>query len=103
MKKIKKEFIRRDAQGFEYWKYGPFKVIISNDQGIGWHLSISHQSRYPIWDEIKAAKYEFMPTIDMYMSFPPSDEFCSLHQNCFHLWELKKEKTPDSTEKKVNI
>ena len=41
-------------------------VFITKDAGL-WHLSIAHPVRYPSWDEIKAARYEFIPD-DVYMS-----------------------------------
>lgn len=61
-----------------------------------WHLSISHRTnthppqpgRYPTWDEIKDARYRFMPgniTVAMYL--PPEDEYVNVHETTFHLWE----------------
>jgi hypothetical protein len=62
-----------------------------------WHLSISHRTnehppkpgRYPTWDEIKDARYRFMPP-DIYVAqiLPPADEFISVMDSCFHLWEI---------------
>ncbi len=60
----------------------------------GWHLSISHVrhngtlGRYPSWDEIAHARYELLPTdVDFVMHLPPLDEFVSVHETTFHLWE----------------
>ena len=57
-----------------------------------WHVSIAHPSRYPTWDEIKAARYELVPkNITMAMILPPPDEYVNLHGNCFHLHEIDGE------------
>lgn len=69
---------------------GECKILTSIDDG-HYHLSISHKSRYPAWDEIKAAREEHLPmdkTFAMY--FPPSEEYVNVHPNCFHLWEVKE-------------
>lgn len=65
-----------------------------------WHLSISHRTneepprpgRYPTWDEIKDARYRFMPG-DIYVAqmLPPADEFVSVMDTCFHLWQIPEE------------
>ena len=86
--KHKIELIGAAIEGM-FYKWGPFSVIVCNEPH-GWHLSVSHKSRYPIWDEIKACKYAFLPEIDMYMSLPPEGEYINLHPNCFHLWETCK-------------
>lgn len=66
-------------------------------QGPRWHLSISHRTngpnpqpgRYPTWDEIKDARYRFMPSgIYVAQILPPPDEFVSVHDTTFHLWEI---------------
>lgn len=57
-----------------------------------WHLSISHPSRYPSWDEIKEARYRLTPDqITMAMILPPTAEYVNLHPNCFHLHEIDGE------------
>lgn len=68
--------------------------------GPRWHLSISHRTnthppkpgRYPTWDEIKEARYRFMPA-DIYVAqiLPPEEEFISVMDTCFHLWEVPAE------------
>ena len=68
---------------------GKLSILVTKDAGL-WHLSISHPNRYPIYDEIKAARYEFIPDeVTMAMLFPPKKEFVNVHPNCFHLWELR--------------
>lgn len=62
-----------------------------------WHLSISHRTntepprpgRYPDWDEIKDARYRFIPDeVTVAMLLPPRDEYVNVHDTCFHLHEL---------------
>ena len=68
--------------------------------GPRWHLSISHRAgarpprpgRYPTWDEIKDARYRFMPAgITVAQLLPPESEWVNAHGTCFHLWELKED------------
>jgi hypothetical protein len=68
-----------------------------------WHLSISHRTneqppkpgRYPTWDEIKDARYRFMPgNITAAMLLPPEDEFVNAHPTTFHLWQVPGEELP---------
>ena len=84
---MKKEFVSECEYG-KCWRMGPFFVIVANEPNIGWHISISHRTRWPIFSEIKKIKYEFLPDVDMYMAFPPKDEYVNLCNNCFHLWEI---------------
>jgi hypothetical protein len=60
----------------------------------GFHLSISHRTsdlapgRYPTWDEIVQARYEFCPAaMTMAMFLPPKEEYVNVHETTFHLWE----------------
>lgn len=73
----------------------------------GWHLSISCNSRiqtpngrnqplrYPTWDEIKEARYRFLP-LDLLvgMILPPQEEYVDVHETCFHLFELQDGRLP---------
>ena len=69
----------------EVWEKGQLRVIVSVQ---GRHLSISHRQRYPHWDEIREARYRFLPDdLTMCMIFPPRREYVNLHKNCFHLHE----------------
>lgn len=80
-------------------KMGSCRVLVSQDpvveRGIEllrWHLSISHPTRYPKWDEIKEARYKFLPTgITVAMILPPPSEYVNIHKNCFHLHEIPNE------------
>lgn len=63
-------------------------VFVGIEEGY-WHLSISHPERYPSWDEIKEARYEFLPhSLHIAMILPPPSEYVNIHSNCFHLHEL---------------
>lgn len=75
----------------EMWEYrgNMFAVIVSKDDGL-WHISISHHKRYPTFDEIKEARYKFIPDdVTMAMFFPPRSQYVNVHPNCFHLFEVK--------------
>jgi hypothetical protein len=62
-------------------------VAIENER---WHLSIANRHRYPTWDEIKEARDLLLPgDIFVAMVMPPKEYYVNLHQNCFHLWEMK--------------
>lgn len=63
---------------------GTLVVIVDNDL---LHLSISHKKRYPTWDEIKFARYRFLPENATYaMFFPPKKNYVNVHNNTFHLF-----------------
>lgn len=77
---------------------GTLTVLRSKEAG--WHLSISFKAkeqweggppfatRYPTWDEIYEARYEFLPDkLDMAMHLPPKEEYVNIHETTFHLWE----------------
>jgi hypothetical protein len=66
----------------------------------GWHMSISHRrsdaghrpGRYPTWDEIRDARYEFCPAAaTMAMLLPPKDEYVNTHATTFHLHQIPGE------------
>jgi hypothetical protein len=65
-----------------------------------WHLSVSHRTnthppqpgRYPSWDEIRDARYRFMPgDITVAQLLPPEDDYVNAHSTTFHLWEIPAE------------
>jgi hypothetical protein len=60
-----------------------------NNNELRWHMSISCAHRYPVWDEIRDARYALMPDdITVAMFLPPKSEYVNLHPNCFHLHEV---------------
>src|SRR5262245_36702420 len=76
-------------QQLDFWALGSCKIIRQRTDRYGWHLSISHPTRYPTWDEIAEARYQLMPDeITAGILLPPSDEYVNLHQNCFHVHQI---------------
>ena len=75
----------------KYYKMGAIFIIVSVHPETGEHLSISHPSRYPSWDEIAEARYQLLPDDRAYyMVLPPSNAYGNLAENCFHLWAYEK-------------
>lgn len=70
------------------FKMGRCSVIVSIDNG-KWHLSISTPKESPTYDEIKDARYKYIPD-NVYMAqiFPPKAEFINIHKYCHHLFEI---------------
>lgn len=70
------------------FKMGRCDIIITIDDGL-WHLSISTPSASPSYNEIKQARYKFLPN-DIYIAqiFPPKEEFINIHPYCHHLWQI---------------
>lgn len=57
-----------------------------------WHLSIAHPKRLPTWEEVREARYHFLPDgVLMAMLLPPKEEYVNVHPFCFHLWEIQGE------------
>jgi hypothetical protein len=75
---------------------GELRIIVTRDLypagGVRWHMSISHPTRYPTWDEIKEARYALLPDeCTMGMLLPPKAQYVNVHKNCFHLHEIIEE------------
>lgn len=69
------------------FKFGRCRVIVSQDNGL-WHLSISRKDRLPSYDELKYARYAYLPDVPYLVQiFPPKEDFVNVHQFCLHLWE----------------
>lgn len=67
---------------------GDLKILVSTDEG-RIHMSISHATRYPAWDEIRDARYALLPLGKHFvMALPPPQNYVNLHPFVFHLWEL---------------
>jgi hypothetical protein len=44
----------------------------------------------PTWDELKAAKKQFLPLDRFYMmAMPPDKYYVNQHPFCLHVWEIK--------------
>lgn len=81
--------LRSYVPGARAFQQGHCFVLVSIDDGKQ-HLSISRRTRYPTWDEIKRARYTFLPDgLTMAMLLPPKNEYVNIHQNCFHLWQIE--------------
>jgi len=66
-------------------------VIVAYSKDLGWHMSISHDDRLPNWDEIKTARYEFLPKdIIMAVLLPKEVDVFNENENYFHLWQINK-------------
>lgn len=80
-----------DAQMYQM---GSLRIIVGHEAteyGKRWHLSISHPTRYPKWDEIKAARMRYIPqSVTMAMFLPGEANYVNIHPNCFHLWETRE-------------
>jgi len=87
---IPEQFRPPESRNLKAWFMGECSVIYSYDADRH-HLSIAHPKRYPTWDEIKEARYRFLPG-DCYMAmmFPPKEYWLNVHKNAFHLWEVKE-------------
>jgi hypothetical protein len=85
------------VSGTKAYKFGKCNVIVGREPTglnfeLRWHLAISHRWRYPTWDEIKAARYRYVPDqVTMAMILPPVVQYVNYHENCFHLHEIENE------------
>jgi len=84
---------------------GGFLRVIVGQEPHGWHLSISHNfslvdpvtggvlaGRLPTWEEIKEARYRFVPDhCVMAQILPPKSSYIDLAKTALHLWELPVE------------
>jgi hypothetical protein len=54
-------------------------------------MSISHEHRYPTWDEVAFTWYHSVPDAAMRtaaMVLPPLDEYINIHERCFQVHEV---------------
>ena len=81
---------------------GHLTAFVSRSLDAGWHVSISHRwgilgpggrpipGRYPTWDEIKDARYRFVPdAVTMALYLPPRAEYVNIMDTCFQLFEFR--------------
>lgn len=73
---------------------GELHAVITREPE-GWHLSVSFRPlrgaplRLPSWDELKDARYRFVPDrAHMAALLPPRAEWVDIHPTCLHLWEI---------------
>lgn len=82
---------------------GRCNIIVSIDDGL-WHLSISTPSASPSYNEIKKARYKFLPPdITVAQIFPPEEEFVNLHPFCHHLWQIEKKQNFDKEKIQIKL
>ena len=68
------------------------KIMQSIDDGLH-HISLSHPSRLPTWEEVKEVREKVGDPKKFYvMVLPPKEYYVNLHPYCFHLWEVTSEK-----------
>ena len=76
------------------YRVGSLFILVGHEPteyGLRWHLSISHPTRYPKWDEIKEARMRYIPQhVTMAMFLPGEADYVNIHPNCFHLWETQE-------------
>lgn len=71
--------------------FGECRVFVGIEDD-RWHLSIAHPRRLPTWDELRDARYRFVPdAVVMAMLLPPKADYVNYHLYCFHLWEIRGE------------
>jgi hypothetical protein len=81
----------RDGYKTGTFRWGQFTVIVAVEAD-RWHMSISHPRRDLTYDELKKARYHFLPkTANVAMIFPPPEDFLNFHEHCFHFWEITPE------------
>jgi hypothetical protein len=90
-----------------FYVMGECAVIVAREPATPrvyrWHLSISHPSRYPTWDEIKTARYSIpeladVPLMAQLLPIVEGDEeWVNAHDNCFHLHEVIDADVPTTT------
>jgi len=90
------------SRGLRVFTMGGCSIILGREDPNGagtalWHLSISHPSRHPTWDEIKTARYRLLPPeIDMAMHLPPPQNYVNVEEqdHVFQMWECRDPNEP---------
>lgn len=70
------------------------KHILINKENQTWHLTVS--AKHPLgFYELKDVRYRFLPdNMVVAQLFPNRSNYVNIHENCYHLWELKLGNTP---------
>jgi hypothetical protein len=83
---------------------GELHAIVSREPQ-GWHLSVSFRPlrgaalRLPSWDELKDARYRFLPDrAHVAALLPPRAEWVDLHPTTLHLWEIPAQIAQEPTD-----
>lgn len=74
---------------------GPRLAVIASD-GEGWeHVSVSHHTRCPRWEEMCAVKALFWGPEDWVMQYHPAEsQYVNCHPRCLHLWRPTDQHIP---------
>lgn len=77
------------------FQYKGLRIISSgcaggNPEGRGWeHVSVSHPSRCPTWEEMCKVKEMFWRDDETVVQFHPRKErYYNVHPYCLHLWKM---------------
>lgn len=62
------------------------RVIMTLEQGVWLHISVSLRDREPTWHELASVKKIFMGNRFAVQFLPPEEHYINLHHNCLHLW-----------------
>lgn len=67
-------------------KTGNLRIIAS--WGDGWeHVSVSHRSRTPTWEEMSAIAQHFWPEDAAMQLHVPASDHINVHPYCLHWWK----------------
>lgn len=68
-------------------RFGQHLFAIASD-GLNWeHVSVSHPSYTPTWEQMCEVKALFWDPEDLVLQFHPSrSEYVNCHPHCLHLW-----------------
>lgn len=80
---------------FELEREGVALRCIVSSAG-GWdHVSVSHPSRCPTWEEMHWIKGLFFKPEETAMQLhPPEADYRSLHPYCLHIWRPQRQQIP---------
>ena len=81
------------APGTAAWRRGNCTTFVAqepDDNGkLLWHLSMSYPFRSPTWDELRDARYLFIPDeVTMAQVLPPKAMYLNVMPYCHHLWQI---------------
>lgn len=82
--------------GGDWYRWGDVCAHVAKEAGLR-HLSISVPYRHPTWDEIYTAWYDLVPgasEIEGAVILPRKTEYVNIHQNCFHVHQLRDSEIP---------
>jgi hypothetical protein len=54
-----------------------------------WHISVSHKSRVPTWEEMVRTAHDLRPGVVFVIGVPPRSMWMNVHPNVLHLWEVR--------------